>query len=320
MNPEPLIDNHVHIGVDPLFYLSGWSPYCLDLERMQNEVADSGIGEWVVFPFVAYMALDPEALRSQRIEIGGSADNVPYRFENARLATDLARLAPGEGKRFRQFLMADPARNPSAQVGHWEALEKHHPVHGIKIQATIIQSPIASLLEAGSCMLDFAADRNLPFLIHSSIDPDDEWSQCSEILRVVESRPDIRFVLAHSCRFHKPSLDRVAGLSNAWFDCSAHIIHCQCAMENYPAVAAPLERFDSDYANPGRVMKDLAEAYPNKFIWGSDAPFYSYEDARLQMRSSYREEVSLLHSLPAELRLRVARTNTLSWLGTVQSP
>jgi len=314
MNPSYLIDNHVHIGVDPLFYLNGWSPYCLDLTRMQNEVAGSGIAEWVVFPFVAYMALDPEALRVRRIELGGSTDDVPYRFENRRLAEDLARIPSAGHERFRQFLMADPARSPGAQVRFWEELEKKHRFHGIKIQATIIQSPILSLLEQGACMLDFAEERNLPFLIHSSIAPDDVWSQCADILKVAEARPAIRFVLAHSCRFHQASLEHVAGLPNTWFDCSAHIIHCQCAEQNYPAVAVPSGRFDSDYSDPSRVFRDLVEAYPDKFIWGSDAPFYSYEDATLQMQSSYRAEAALLTGLPEDLQLRIARKNTLAWL------
>lgn len=315
MKMPPLIDNHVHIGVDPLFYLNGWSPYCLDLVRMKNEVAGSGIEHWIVFPFVAYMALDPLALRAQRIELGEVPGEAPYEFENTRLAEDLARLAASERRAFRQFLMADPARQPAEQVGVWEKLEKRHAFHGIKIQATIIQSPILSLLEQGRCMLDFAAERNLPFLIHSSIAPDDSWSQCADILRVVERRPELRFVLAHSCRFHKPSLDRVAELPNAWFDCSAHIIHCDCAVRNLPAVAVPGERFDADYTDPGSAMKALVETYPDKFIWGSDAPFYSYEDATLQMHSSYAGEVALLHALPEGLRVRAANTNTLAWLG-----
>jgi predicted TIM-barrel fold metal-dependent hydrolase len=309
------IDNHVHIGVDPLFYLSGWSPYCLDLPRLQIMTEGSGIDRWVVFPFVSYMALDPEALRREEIRLGLSSDPVPYRFENHRLLGDLARLEPPEREQYLPFLMADPARQPEEQVAVWETLAAEHRVHGIKIQATIIRSPVTELLGGAARMLDFAEERDLPMLIHSSIHPEDPWSRCDDILRIAESRPRVRFILAHSCRFHRPSLDRVAALPNTWFDCSAHIIHCRSAVQGLPNVAVPAERFDTDYASPATVLQDLAAAYPDKLVWGSDAPFYAYEDNTLKLRATYREEVDVLHALPPALQDRVALRNTAAWLG-----
>lgn len=308
------IDNHVHIGVDPLFYLQGWSPYCLDLPQLHLEAEGTGINQWVVFPFVSYAALDCEALRQGRIAMGGGEDEIPYRFENRRLLEELNRLNPGVRAGFRQFLIADPGRQAAGQVLEWESLSREHRFHGIKIQATIIQSPITSLLAGAQCMLDFAEKRNLPFLIHSSIDPSDIWSQCADILRVVEARPGIRFVLAHSCRFHRKSLERVAALPNAWFDCSAHVIHCHSAARNLPVVAAPADRFPSDYSSPETVLRDLAEAYPDKLIWGSDAPFYSYEDKDIQLHSSYRREAAVLGALSPVLQELVSHRNTLAWL------
>jgi predicted TIM-barrel fold metal-dependent hydrolase len=310
-----LIDNHVHIGVDPLFYLNGWSPYCLDIERLLNEALGHGIDEWVVFPFVSYIALDMRGLRTGDIHLDSQSPETPYAFENERLSRELGRLDAERRGWFRQFLIADPGRHAAAQVRVWEALEKTAPFHGIKIQPTIIRSPITSLLAKARCMLDFAAERNIPFLIHSSIAPDDGWSQCADILRVAEARPDVRFVLAHSCRFHEPSLRRVASLPNAWFDCSAHIIHCRCATAGLPTVAVPAERFPSDYTDPARVLADLASAYPEKLIWGSDAPFYSYKDDGMLLEATYADEAAALAALPPDVRQRIARTNTLAWLG-----
>lgn len=308
------IDNHVHIGVDPLFYVNGWSPYALDVPRLLAEGADTGIDRWIVFPFVSYLGLDFAALRRGEIKTGPEAE-VPYTFENRRLLEEIARQNEENGKKLLPFLMADPGRFQNEQVREWESVIKSHRVFGLKIQATIIRSPITALLEKGGVMLDFAEEHNLPVLIHSSIAPDDAWSQCADILRIAEARPGVRFVLAHSCRFHRPSLDRVAELPNTWFDCSAHIIHCECAVRGLPAVAIPGERFDSDYASPARVLQDLAEAYPHKLIWGSDAPFYSYEDAGIQLRSTYRAEVDVLESLPPDKLERAASRNTLAWLG-----
>lgn len=309
------IDNHVHIGVDPLFYLQGWSPYALDLTRLFNEAGDSGVDVWVVFPFVSYMAFDTDGLRNNRLELPKEAAQIPYAFENGRLCEDIRRMEPEKRRRLWPFLMADPMRMPEAQVGEWRKLPAEHTVYGIKIQPTILQSPIRTLLSRGRCMLEYAEAHNLPFLIHSSIHPEDVWSQCRDILAVAEANPNLRFLLAHSCRFHHESLLRVAELPNTWFDCSAHIIHCQCAVNDMPSVAVAEERFPSDYRDPARVLRDLAEAFPEKLIWGTDAPFYSYEDASLQMRSSYRAEVEALNALSPPLLERVCHRNTLAWLG-----
>lgn len=308
-------DNHVHLGVDPLFYVNGWSPYALDVPRLLGEVEGTSIDRWIVFPFVSYLGLDLAAMRRGAIQPAAETE-VPYSFENRRLLEEIARQEEENRKKILPFLMADPGRQQEAQVRTWEAVIREHRIYGIKIQATIIQSPITALLDEGAVMLDFAAKHNLPLLIHSSIASNDEWSQCRDILRVAEARPEVRFVLAHSCRFHRPSLERIAEMPNTWFDCSAHIIHCECAVRGLPAVAVASERFDSDYTSPARVLQDLASAYPDKLIWGSDAPFYSYEDVTIQLRSSYRAEVDVLESLPPDKLERAACRNTQAWLGT----
>src|SRR5690606_11636115 len=119
-------------------------------------------------------------------------------------------------------------------------------------------------------------------------------------LAVAEARPGIRFCLAHSCRFDKPSLDRIAELENTWFDCSAHRIHCVLAEQDSPSVASADRRFPSDYRDPDIVLHDLAESYPNKLMWGSDAPFDSWVDHNISLRSSYAAEAKTLHSLAPE--------------------
>ncbi len=308
------IDCHAHIGVDPLFYLNSWSPYALGLPEFLVETDRSGIDLAVVFPFVSYLDLDLAAMREGKISYSGAFDGVPYRFENKRLLKEVYRLHPHSAGRVMPFLMADPGRLAVEQVGEWRQLIRDFKVFGIKIQATIIQSPITGLLGTAACLLDFAAEHNLPLLIHSSIDPSDKWSQCADILEVAAARPDVRFLLAHSCRFHHPSLQKVAELPNTWFDCSAHVIHCECAVKGLPTVAPESTRFPSDYNSPETVLKDLAAAFPEQLIWGSDAPFYSYADSNIQLTSSYSREVGCLDSLPSDLLERASHLNTLAWL------
>jgi len=310
-----VIDCHAHVGFDPLFYLQGWSPYCMDLPRLFNEPGPARIDRFVVFPFVSYMDLDFDALRANRIELPPAGDRVPYRFENRRLLEDIRRAPREWRERLWPFLIFDPARKPREQVAEWERLPPDGRIHGIKVQGTSIQSRVLALLEEGRVALEYAERLNLPLLIHTSIHPEDAWSQCADVLQVVEANPRIRFVLAHSCRYHRPTLERVAALPNAWFDCSAHGIHCRLATQNYAGIAAPADRFPADYERPDKVLRTLAEAFPGKLIWGTDTPFYSCEYDKVQLRSSYAAELECLNALPAPLREEIAGRNTLAWLG-----
>jgi predicted TIM-barrel fold metal-dependent hydrolase len=146
----------------------------------------------------------------------------------------------------------------------------------------------------------------------------DLWAQASDILDIAEENPDVRFCLAHSCRYDKECLDRVNELPNAWFDNSAHCIHCEGAVKDLPYIAPRARRFDSDYSDPARVIGDLAAAYPTKFMWGSDSPFYSYaaaiNDQVVRLISSYTAEVKALTSNPQEVVQRIADTNTRAYL------
>jgi predicted TIM-barrel fold metal-dependent hydrolase len=148
--------------------------------------------------------------------------------------------------------------------------------------------------------------------------PSDIWSQASDIVDIAKSRPDVRFNIAHSCRFDRTQLDRIAELPNAWFDCSAHRIHCDLAIKESAVVAPPERRFKSDYNSPSTVLLDLAMTYPGKMMWGSDSPYYSWVamdgDAPYSLRSTYDLEVATLLALPMSIQQEVSETNTLSWL------
>ena len=108
-------------------------------------------------------------------------------------------------------------------------------------------------------------------------------------------------------------------LPNTWFDCSAHCIHCDGAVADMPFIAPRSRRFDTDYTDPARVIADLAEAYPAKFMWGSDSPFYSYVgmlgDKRLALISTYAREVAALKANKPEVVDRIANRNIRAWLG-----
>lgn len=312
-----LIDCHNHLGADLFFYLNCFHPYAQDLPALVTEGRHQGVDRWVVFPMVANLTFDVKAMRAGRLE-PGSVESIPYAFENERMLREIYELYPDLGRLTLPVVILDPLRETAAQVRKLRELKARFPFYALKIQATMIQSDVGALLKEGRVFLDFAAEFNLPFIIHSSVAPDDTWSQATTILRVAEATPHVRFCLAHSCRFDRPCLDRVAELPNTWFDCSAHRIHCQGVRDGLGFVAPKERRLDADYRDPSAVLRVLAETYPKKLMWGSDTPFQSYVanlgTEILSLRSTYREEMDCVRALPERLRTAVTHDNTLAWL------
>lgn len=314
-----LIDCHNHVGADLLFYLHGDFPYAQQLVAMIQEGGALGVTHWVVFPFVSYAAMDTTRFRAGEVGFGsGGLEKVPYAFENRRLLEECHKLFPEKGRKTLPFVMVDPLRETAAQASELRQLRERYRFHGIKIQSTIIQADIKRLAHEGKVFLELARVWDVPFLIHSSVAASDPWAQASDILDLAEANPDVRFCLAHSCRYDKECLDRVNALPNTWFDCSAHCIHCMGAVDDLPYIAPRSRRFDSDYTRPDQVIADLAAAYPTKFMWGSDSPFYSYaaeiNHQVVKLISTYEKEVRALQASPREVVTRIASTNTLAYL------
>ncbi len=313
-----IIDCHNHIGADLLFYLHGDFPYAQQLVQMQQESGPLGVTHWIVFPFVSYAAMDVSKFRSGGIGFGNGLEKVPYAFENRRLLEECYRLFPDEGRKTLPFMIVDPMRDTDAQANELVKLRAEYAFYGIKIQSTVIQSDIKALARQGRVFLDLAREWDIPFLIHSSVVESDRWAQAHDIIDIAEANPDIRFCAAHSCRYDRECLDRINALPNAWFDCSAHCIHCVCVVDELPNIAPPSRRFLSDYTDPARVLADLAAAYPNKLLWGSDSPFYSYAadiDGKIvRLISTYEREVHALTESGPDVVNRIANANTRSFL------
>ena len=183
---SPLIDCHNHLGVDQFFYLNGYSPYAQDLPALVTEGRHCGISRWVVFPMVANLTFDLAAMRTAQLVPGG-CETVPYAFENERMLREIYELYPDLGRQTLPFVILDPQREPAAQIAKLRALHREFPFYGLKIQATMIEADIRALLTTGRGFLELAAELDVPFLIHSSVAPEDKWSQASDILDVSEA-------------------------------------------------------------------------------------------------------------------------------------
>lgn len=314
-----IIDCHNHIGVEMGTYLRGDFPYAQSLPALVTEGRAAGVTHWVVFPMVTNLSLNLKALRQGRLTTnGGALEAVPYAFENRRLMEEVYAFFPQFADAVYPFVLLDPMRSVAAQSDALRILHSEYRFYGLKLQTTMIQAPVKSLLSGGSVFLELAQEWDLPVLIHSSVFKKDIWAQAGDILDIAEAMPAVRFCVAHSCRFDRVHLDRLAALPNCWFDCSAHRIHCQLACMDSLHVAAPPRRFPSDYTRPERVLRDLAEAYPGKMLWGTDSPYYSFAvrgGRGLSLFSTYAEEAACLHALPPSLRDEVSRRNTVRCFG-----
>jgi predicted TIM-barrel fold metal-dependent hydrolase len=279
----------------------------------------------VVFPLAPELYFDLPALleKGEAVPAESPLSPQPYAVENRQLMSEVFRFCPEFKDRFITFVSADPGRDIAGQIEALTALEEEYPIYGIKISPVLCQSPVTELLGRSKGLVEFALERNIPMLIHSTVDPSEQYSQVSDILRVAETYPDQRVCLAHCAGFDWEYLQRADRMSNVWVDTSALKIQVQMTHELSPIMALPNRRFEADYSNHISVMQSLVEAFPDTILWGSDSPAYSYICLRQQadgvqhefrLKANYEDEVQALDSLSEENRLTVSNTNTLKFL------
>lgn len=321
--PGALIDAHTHVGVCLAGYVTEGYPYCQSASDVHGKLSSLGFDFWVTFPMPTPIVFDLDGYRNCRLEPSSCASATPFEFENRRLMVEVYELLDDLSDRFACMAAVDPERRPAEQVESLTSLARDYPVCGLKVMGTAIRSHAIALLSEGACLLDWAAERDLPVVMHSAVHSEDPWSAVDDLLRVAEARPGLRFCVAHAARFDRPALDRIAELDNCWFDTSAFGIHCELAVSNHDSAARPDRRFPADYARPDEALAGIAGTYPNKTIYGSDAPFESYAgrhrhaDGRIEkysLRGDLAKETGYLRSLPADVVRRISYENTMRFL------
>jgi len=303
-------DVHTHIGLDAGFYYRGWWPYASTTQDLLNVMQAHGVDRAICFPYCLGDAYDTEAF-AVRKELVHRAGRVPYERENALLVQEIERIDLDH--RLQALAMFDPNREVAGQV---KAIGKIiGKISGLKLQATIIQSPVAGLLGVGKPLMELAAEHDLPVLIHTSIMESDVWSQTRDCMAVAAANPKVRFNLAHSMRFHEPSLRESKALPNVWIDCSAHLAHCLGAVKNFGYIAKPEQRVKADYTRPVDVLLAVYDIIGDRYLWGSDNPFMSWCDDTIRAVYTYKEETDVLHALPPQVKQSMGTDAPRAWLG-----
>lgn len=320
---EAVIDVHTHVGISPGGYISQGYPYCLSLEDLAIRMKILGISYSVVFPFgTFYYALTRS--KEKKVRVSERISRFPYELANQNLFNEIFEIFPRYSELFLPFGMFDPSRKQAAQVGLLKTLTDRYPLYGLKTVTSYSQANVTDLLsERGRCILEFAGDLDIPVTIHTSVAPGDPWANVFSILDVVSANPEVRFCLAHTCRFSKAALDTADQLANCFVDVSAFHIHCQLAVQGSPSIAEKDERFDADYDRPLQALKQLAEAYPHTLCWGTDTPAYYYINRwvddrgklhRSDLKCEWDVEALALKQLDGQTRRRIAYENPLRLL------
>ncbi|MHC4915662.1 MAG: amidohydrolase family protein, partial [Planctomycetota bacterium] len=303
------IDGHSHLGVSLKAYAAGEYPYAATAEGLAYRQMACGVDAGVVFPLGPDLFFDPTALREGRmVPAADPMGSAPYAAENRNTMREIFEHCPGISDRFLPFVCVDPGREVRGQVAELTSLEKDYPVYGVKISGVLCQSKVSELLGAGAPLLDWAEERALGVLFHVSTVAD-EYSSAGDVFGVVESRPGMRFCLAHCVLFDRGYLDRAAALPNAWVDTAAMKIQVQLVREAAEAGEIdPASLLEADYSDYLDVMRVVCRRYPGRIIWGSDAPCYAYVCRRRQgegenefrefnYRATFEDEVAALDCL-----------------------
>ena len=318
------IDIHTHVGISYGMYMNQSFPCCQSAEDLCYRLAANNIDVAMSFPFGADLHFDQHALMQGRTKpTKRPISPTPYGIENQRLFKEAYEFLPHVRGRILPAISADPRRDAAGQVKVAEEIARQYPIYAIKIAPIAVQVGIRNLTSYGRPLLEFAAARDLPFLIHSAVSRGEQWSRVEDILDIAEANPHLRFCLAHIAGADKFHLARADAMPNVWVDTSALKIQVEVVHSDSPLMARGKRRFPADYSDHRKVLRALMDTFPNTIIWGSDSPAYSFitdrrdtsgRYIRFRLRATYEDEVAALDYLPAPLRLKASNTNTLDFL------
>ena len=321
---DKIIDIHSHVGISQRLYARLEYPYGQSVESLYYRQKAVGVDVNVVFPLSPDLHFEPSNyVEGEMVPAERPLSPVPYAVENRMVMQEVFHYCAEHKTRFLPFVSVDPGRKIEGQLGELNALEKEFPIYGIKIVAVSCQSKLINLLGEASGVLEFARERNLPFLFHMSSNVKEEYGSPKDTFAIIEKNPDLRFCLAHGLNFDKHYLDKAGELPNVWVDTSAIKIQVELYRREVPGIRAPEDRFETDFTDYKQAVADLVEAYPDTIIWGSDAPAYTYFCRRKQgegnytlysLKGTYEDEMTALKRLSPERQKQISNSNSLHYL------
>ena len=318
-----VLDVHAHEGVDPLLYLTHSFPYCRSLRDSCEEALRFGITHTVTFPFVTSVAYHLPSLQRAKVRLDRKIGDAPMHFENEQMLRQLYEIFPAYVRRCIPFAAVDTLRETRRQVRVLEKLLDRYPFYGLKVHPRGAQAHVLTLAHEGRPLLEFARAHDLPILIHAAVTPIDPLSQASDIFDLARMNPKLRFCAAHFCGFHQKLFEEADRLENVWVDSAAMSIGCDLVAQKSKLYESGPARVPSNYRRPPVVFRDLAERFPDTFMWGTDDPAHTWVSRtvypsgrveRLELWGSMKREKELLSLVRGRLRRKVAYENALRFI------
>jgi predicted TIM-barrel fold metal-dependent hydrolase len=318
------IDCHTHVGISLKAYMRGEYPYAQSLEDLLVRLDHFGVDAAVAFPYASDLYFDLHALRTGDARPAAQPLSAfPFQVENSMLLREVYEFFPEATGRFVPFAMVDPGRRAKEQVAFLRDTHDEWPVYGLKVSPVLSQVEVTELLGAGAEILQYAAEEDLPVLLHTTVDPSETYSHAEKAFRVVRKHPELRFCLAHCIGFHRGYLDEADAMPNVWVDTSALTIQVELTYADHPIGAPTADRVDADFSDHTAVMRALTDRYPDTILWGSDSPCYTYVSRRrggdgtvqeFAARARYGDEKDALDRLSSALREKACSTNTIQFI------
>ena len=323
-----IIDIHAHAGISVKAYANNEYPYAQSVEDLVYRHRANGVDAGVAFPFAPELHFNlPELIRSGVLApTAAPISRAPYSTENRVLMEEVGEF--GFGTRILPFACIHPETAVNEQLEELRNLTTSFPFYGIKVSPVLSQAPVLGLLGPGKPLLDFAAELDVPVIVHVTVDPLERFSQVADALTVTRARPEIRFCLAHCAAFHRAYLEVAGELENVWVDTSALTIQTEATFRNLRIMATPEERLEADYSDHKSVMRSICERFSDTMVWGSDSPAYTYISRRLQgdgsyfdfrLKATYEDEKAALDALESDIRFEIGSNNAIRLLFGVKT-
>jgi len=302
---EALIDIHTHSGFDGMHLFKLRYPAFQNITDLRMKVAGCGIDYFVTSPMPISTYYDLKILAEKLELVPSGQQNFPYQKENAFLLYECELFGKGCAL---PFLAINPREKIKEQLLQLKKWMKRYKIYGLKFHTLATHSRATAL--RGTGFIDLAKLHNLPIMIHAGFS---EYAQPKYIFEIAKESPEVRFCITHLADFSQELFNFLDTEfpPNIFIDTSPII--AMCVLATYEEVA---ERKKLDFTNPGLILRQLAEKYPDTLIWGTDEPWTTPIDkfGNIIERVTYEDEVHLLNSLPARLKQKIAHDNSIRFL------
>lgn len=303
------IDAHTHIGYASNGFISDKYPYCQDAYDLYTKLNDNGFDYAITFPFPNYSFKE------------ANNDLIPYYAENKRLIEE-SRLFDNK---FLPFAGLSINYAIDLQIEKLSQMVNSGQLFGLKYYADADFRTIAEFLELGKDFILFAVNNDLPITFHCSESAAygrSKYSNPFDMIELAKQYPQLRIAIAHMAHFNEKVYRRVADekIQNVYFDTSPFLHLCHIRAINNVADSMCFE-----YSKPKQVLSEMLTRFPNRIMWGSDAPYNFTCNINNSTHSKDFKQFSLiknlevLNSLSIEQQKQLTEKNILTFLGKRKS-